>query len=223
MGSTDPLARTPDLKLRHHVSDNGVVACLTPRTDARSDHRLFQLRGGRMQETGTCPKNATDYGFFDESNGICVTRDGSILATSDGGTEWKVIYKWTHNVDDEQAIIHWTALCCVGDWVWIASELSGIVYSTNRGQTWTWARTPVTRGRGALKDLRVTSSGLGVAITERGDIWSSKDKGRVWSVFRSFPGSVRLRNLAVTPSGAFHVSGRSGLGETPLWITGNLR
>jgi len=152
--------------------------------------------------------------FFDQSKGIAVGENGSILLSDDAGSTWRVI---SSEVSDGLLDV-----ACLNDSTAIAVGDSGTVLkSTNSGETWVPRNSGV---QSALWAVDFVGDTLGIAVGARGVILRTENGGKTWSKLESGT-QVTLTGVAfhdndhattVGASGTVLVTGDTAI--SPSWI-----
>jgi photosystem II stability/assembly factor-like uncharacterized protein len=196
--------------------------------------RIYKTRDGgehwQLQFTNRNPKAFYDaLAFWDADRGVAVSDsvDGSfvIIKTTDGGANWKEIpsEKLPPALAGEGAFAaSGTCVITQGKYnVWIATSAARVLSSTDGGDTWQVATTPITSGQAsagifsiAFKDAR-----FGVIVggdykkegEARDNVAMTSDGGRTWKLAKGpLPGGFRSA-VAYAPGASMLVTvGPSG-------------
>jgi photosystem II stability/assembly factor-like uncharacterized protein len=196
--------------------------------------RIYKTTDGgghwRLQFTNSNPKAFFDaLAFWDADHGVAVSDsvDGRfvIIKTTDGGTSWKEIppEKLPPALAGEGAFAA-SGTCVITQGrnnVWIATTAARVLSSTDGGETWQVATTPIPSGQPsvgvfsiAFKDARngvIVGGDYKKEGEARDNVATTRDGGRTWKLVTGpLPGGFRSA-VAYAPGASMLVSvGPSG-------------
>jgi photosystem II stability/assembly factor-like uncharacterized protein len=114
-----------------------------------------------------------DVHFVDERTGWCVGVNGIIIATMDGGKNWKKIESPCEET--------FYRIVMEEDTCWVVGARGSCVVSRNRGKTWKLLEDSI-KTRFWLHDIVFVNASLGFIVGARGTIVVSKDGGEDWTI-----------------------------------------
>jgi len=112
--------------------------------------------------------------FLDTERGFVAAKDGTLLATGDGGKTWRQV---PVPVTD-----HLTSIFFLGNEGWISGWSGVILHSIDTGQTWTQQQTPGAQG---LESVFFADPNHGWAVGWVGTILRTVDGGNTWVEIKS--------------------------------------
>jgi photosystem II stability/assembly factor-like uncharacterized protein len=152
----------------------------------------FENSDFKLERASTnLPEGVTKIHFFDESNGVCLTENGSTYTTTDRGLTWILNYGFSKGVNcilqtslevvDNQTVIVLCAFSCA------STRYNEIRRSADKGKTWATTQIKQTQLQnmtlGADKVLYVFGNySSDLFMSEKHTLLTSQDAGLTWRI-----------------------------------------